>query len=441
VIALPPGPRGLPFLGIGVAFARDPFGVLLDTVRKYGDIAFVRAAGVPVYLLSHPSDIHAVLIEKHRLYNKDRFARNIIPVFGRGLLINEGDSWRRQRALVVPAFHRQHIEKMAGTVVDATERMLAGWRDGAVIAVDQAMMRLSLDVVLSTLFGGDASSLAPRLEAALSDMSPFFESVAASVPSLRWLPTRSNRSLRRGVRALNQIVDDVIARGRSSSRPSHMISMLLEARDTNGHGMTDEQLHDEVKSFFLASTDTTALALTYAFHLLGNHRAVDDRLANEVFGILGGRPPALSDLAALQFTEQVIKETLRLYPPAWIITREPIEDDEIRGYRIPLGSTVAMSPYSVHRDARFFEEPESFHPERWTRTFEEQLPAQAFFPFGAGPHRCIGATFALMELRLIVATIVGRFRLTAESDEPLQLRASITARPAQRIRMRIQARQ
>jgi cytochrome P450 len=272
-------------------------------------------------------------------------------------------------------------------------------------------------------------------------MSPFFESVAASVPSLRWLPTRSNRSLRRGVRALNQIVDDVIARGRSSSRPSHMISMLLEARDTNGHGMTDEQLHDEVKSFFLASTDTTALALTYAFHLLGNHRAVDDRLANEVFGILGGRPPALSDLAALQFTEQVIKETLRLYPPAWIITREPIEDDEIRGYRIPLGSTVAMSPYSVHRDARFFEEPESFHPERWTRTFEEQLPAQAFFPFGAGPHRCIGATFALMELRLIVATIVGRFRLTAESDEPLQLRASITARPAQRIRMRIQARQ
>jgi cytochrome P450 len=440
MITRPPGPRGLPFLGIGVAFARDPFGVLLDTVRKYGDIAFVRAAGVPVYVLSHPSDIRAVLVEKHRLYIKDRFARNIIPVFGRGLLINEGESWRRQRALVVPAFHRQHIEAMAGTIVDVTARTVAGWRGGAVIAVDQAMMRLSLDVVLSTLFGGDASNLAPRLELALKEMSPFFESIAATVPSLRWLPTASNRGLHRGVRALNQIVDEVIARGRSSSRPSHMIAMLLEARHTDGSRMTEEQLHDEVKSFFLASTDTTALALTYTLHLLGRHPAIDNRLADEVWGTLGERAPALGDLSALHFTEQVIKEALRLYPPAWIITREPVEDDEIRGYRIPRGSTVVMSPYSVHRDSRFFEEPESFRPERWTRTFEEQLPAQSFFPFGAGPHRCIGATFALMELRLILAVIAARFRLTPESSEPLRLRASITARPARPIYMRIQER-
>jgi cytochrome P450 len=441
VISLPPGPRGLPFLGIGVAFARDPFGVLMDTVRNYGDIAFVRAAGVPIYVLSHPSDIHSVLVEKHRLYVKDRFARNIVPVFGRGLLINEGESWRRQRALVAPAFHRQHVEGMAGTIVDVTERTVASWRDGSVIQVDQAMMRLSLNVVLSTLFGGESSNLAPRLESALSDMSPFFESVAASVPSLRWLPTASNRGLRRGVQALNQIVDEVIARGRSSSRPSHMITMLLDARDTAGLGMTDPQLRDEVKSFFLASTDTTALALTYAFHLLGRHPVVDDRLAKEISGTLNGRAPALDDLAALRCTEQVVKESLRLYPPAWIITREPIEDDEIRGYCVPRGSTVAMFPYSVHRDPRFFEDPETFRPERWSPTFEQRLPAQAFFPFGAGPHRCIGATFALMELRLILATIAARFRLTPESEEPLQLRASITARPALRVRMRIRARQ
>ncbi len=440
MIALPPGPRGLPFLGIGLAFARDPFGVLLETVRKYGDIAFVRAAGVPVYVLSHPSDIHSVLVEKHRLYIKDRFARNIIPVFGKGLLINEGESWRRQRRLIVPAFHRQHIEKMANTIVEVTERTVAGWHEGTVIPVEQAMMRLSLDVVLSTLFGGDASDLASPLEAALSDMSPFFESVAASVPSLRWLPTPSNRGLRRGVRALNEIVAAVIARGRASQRPSHMIAMLLEARDTDGRGMTDEQLRDEVKSFFLASTDTTALAMTYALHLLGHHPDADHRLAEEVSSTLGGRALALSDLAKLRFTEQVVKEALRLYPPAWIITREPVGDDRIRGYTIPRGATVAMSPYSVHRDPRFFESPESFCPARWTRAFEEQLPPQAFFPFGAGPHRCIGATFAFMELPLMLATLAARVRLSPESGEPLRLRASITARPARSIRMRVRAR-
>jgi cytochrome P450 len=220
-----------------------------------------------------------------------------------------------------------------------------------------------------------------------------------------------------------------------------MITMLLDARGTAGLGMTDQQLRDEVKSFFLASTDTTALALTYAFHLLGHHPVVDDRLSKEVSGTLNGRAPALDDLAALRCTEQVVKESLRLYPPAWIITREPIEDDEIRGYRVPRGSTVAMFPYSVHRDPRFFEDPETFRPERWSLTFEQRLPAQAFFPFGAGPHRCIGATFALMELRLILATIAARFRLTPESSEPLRLRASITARPARRVRMRIGARQ
>jgi cytochrome P450 len=219
-----------------------------------------------------------------------------------------------------------------------------------------------------------------------------------------------------------------------------MIAMLMDARDAAGRGITDEQLRDEVKSFFLASIDTAALALTYAFDLLGHHPAVDDRFAKEVSGTLDGRAPALSDLAALRCTEQVVKESLRLYPPAWIITREPIEDDEIRGYRIPRGSTVAMFPYSVHRDPRFFEDPETFRPERWSPTFEEQLPAQAFFPFGAGPHRCIGATFAMMELRLILATIAARFRLAPESEEPLRLRASITARPARPVRMRILAR-
>jgi len=360
------------------------------------------------------------------------------PVFGKGLLLSEGDFWKKQRRLINPAFHRQRLERYAEQMSDCAARATSSWRSGDVRAIDAEMMSLSLDVAVRTLFGGELGDEAEGVGHAFEDIGRFFDSTIGRVLGLAWIPTPTNVRFHRALSKLDGIVGRLIAERRAAaSEGSDLLSMLIAAQREDGERMSDIQVRDEVMTLFLAGHETTALALVFAFYLLAEHPEIDRRIFEEIRDVLGGRPPAFDDLPRLTFTDRVIREALRMYPPAFAIVREPLADDVIGGYAIPAGSTVMMWPWLVHRDARFYDAPDEFRPDRWTPEFERALPGEAFFPFGAGQRLCIGTHFAAMEAKLVIASILQRFRLELESREPLEFLLSITARPKRPVRMRL----
>lgn len=435
----PPGPRGVRVMARGLAqYGRDPIAFFSGLARDYGDVVYVPGFGMRMYLLSHPDDIAQVLVRDSRKYIKDRLMRRGRPVFGNGLLLNEGDSWKQQRRLINPSFHRQCLDRYAAQMIDCTERAIAPWRAGEVRSIDAEMMRLTLDVAVRTLFSGDVGDEAERIGRAFEDIGRFFDSVLGRVLGMSWVPTPTNLRYHRALADLNRIVAALVReRRKKGGEPGNLLSMLLSAQGEDGKGMSDTQVRDEVMTLFLAGHETTALTLVFTLYLLAKHPVIEQTLVSELGAVLGRRAPTFGDLPQLVYTEQVIRESLRLYPPAYAIAREPLEDTVIGGYRVPRGSTVMMWPWIVHRDPRFYDAPDELRPERWTPAFERALPNEAFFPFGAGQRHCIGAQFAMMESKLVVATILQRFRLELVSDEPLRFLLSITARPSRPVRMRL----
>jgi cytochrome P450 len=404
---------------------------MLRCAREYRPVAFARLSGRPHFLLSEPADVEHVLVANHRNYSKGEIQAREASLFGNGLLLSEGDFWRSQRRIMQPAFQRRRVEQYAAIMTTATERMLDGWRDGSTRDIHHDMMTLTLEVVVEVLFGADVHDRAHRLARAFAVVGEHFQVVydrTFFVPE--WIPIPGNRRYRRALDALDREVDRIIRERRAGHGGGEdLLALLLEARDDDGRSMTDRQLRDEVMGLFLAGHETTAHTLGFACHLLGRHPEQEAKLLAELHGVLGGRLPTVADLPRLPFTEQVIKEALRLYPAVYSMLREATQDDELGGYHVPAGTTVVLPQWVIHRDHRFFEEPEAFAPERWTPEFERRLPRCAYFPFGAGPRVCIGSSFALMELRLILPIILERWHLEPASKAPLELLASITTRP------------
>ena len=320
--------------------------------------------------------------------------------------------------------------------------MLATWRDGQVRDIHADLMRVTFDVVARCLFGADLAERAEGVETAVGVLSDHFLNPLFWSPILRWLPIPSNLRFRRAVRLLDGIVYDLIRQGRGGGLdPGSLLSRLLEAQRQAVGQLTDRQLRDEMVTLLLAGHETTALALSYTFYLLARHPEAEARLVAELQETLGGRAPTAEDVPRLRYAEWVVKEALRLYPPAWGLGREAIADCEVGGYHVPRGTQVLTIQWVVHRDPRWFEEPEAFRPERWADDLEERLPRCAYFPFGDGPRICVGQQFALTEVVLVLATVARRYRLTLVSDEPLELVASLTMRPRRGITMRVQGRQ
>lgn len=427
----PPGPRGWPLVGSLPAFYRDPLGFNRRIAERYGDVALVRIAGLSYYVLSNPDDIDAVLVTKNRDFKKGKLGPERRLLFGNGLATSDGDFWRRQRRLAQPAFHRDRIAAYGDVMVAFTEEMTAAWRDGEVRDLHADMMRVTLRNVAHTLFGTDASREATEVADALEVVMKFLALEEGFVLRLlpRGMPTPGRLRFRRAVERLNRIVFDMIAlRRRSGKDTGDLLSMLLAAQDDDGSQMSDPQLRDEVMTIFLAGHETTALALSWTFALLAGHPEVEERLAAEVSAI-GSRPPSVADLPRLRYAEQVVKEAMRLYPPAWILARQALRDVDIGGYRIPAKTFVVMSQWVVHRDPRHFADPERFLPERWTEDFERRLPRSAYFPFGGGQRVCIGAPFATMEAILVLVTIVRRFRFSLLPGRPVVPAPSLSLRP------------
>jgi cytochrome P450 len=430
-------------------FNRWSFGPLNSTpleyfthlANDYGDVAGIRILNFKTIFINHPDTIEQVLVTNARKYSKGRVLRANRHVFGEGLLTSEGEFWLRQRRLAQPAFHRARIASYAATMVEYTQRLLEGWRDGEERDAHQEMMRLTLRIVGKTLFDADverdAQGVGKSLELLLEIGADFRRTIF--VP--HWLPTPANLRVKREVAHIEKILYRIIAERRASGRDAgDLLSMLLAAQDEDGSRMTDKQLRDETITLFLAGHETTASTLSWAWWLLAQNSAVEAKLHAELDAVLGGRAPRLDDLPNLPYTNHVITEVLRLYPTAWGLARLVIEDDEIAGFPATKGMGIAMAQWVVHRDPRWYDAPEEFRPERWQGDLLKRLPRFAYFPFGGGARQCIGNTFALMEAALVLATIAQKFRLRLVAGHPVVPLASITLRPRHGVRVMLEQR-
>jgi cytochrome P450 len=455
----PPGPKGHLLWGNFGPFRSDSLEFLSHCAREYGDIASFRLGHRRIVLVSHPDLIEQVLVNDNRNFIKHFAFKLLRPTMGNGLLMSEGDFWLRQRRLMQPAFGPRQLETYAGTMVEHTRRMLAGWNDGHVCDVHHEMMALTLAIVAQVLLDVDTSNdvndVAGAVDLLMVDFNYRFKN-PLSWPL--WLPTPWNRRIRRAIHGLGEIIQGIIAQRRASNEDrGDLLSMLVHARDElDGKGMTDRQLRDEVMTMFLAGHETTANALTWTWYLLCQHPEIEERLHAEVDQVLGGRLPTAADMPRLPFTERVILESMRLYPPAFVIGREAIEPYTIGDYRLPRGATLLMSQWVVHRDGRWYDEPLRFNPDRWRGTgfqpvhgqdahatepaVADRLPKYAYFPFGGGPRGCIGNRFAMLEAVLIVATMAQQVRFKLAEGQKVQPWPAITLRPADGLKATVKRR-
>ncbi|MFO0929751.1 MAG: cytochrome P450 [Gemmataceae bacterium] len=424
--ALPPGPPGRFLTGNLPDLRRDLLELYERAARTYGDVATLRFGLRRIFLISHPDLIEQVLTS--RAFVKHYALRMNKMLLGNGLLTSEGDEWLRQRRLIQPAFLRDRLAGYGGTMVEYSHRWAAGWRDGERRDMHADMRQLTMEIAAKTLFGADVSGQGAAVADALRDvMESFIRRLFRVVVTPEWLPTPTNVRAWRSIRRLDRILYGIIAQRRTAGAATDLLSLLLHAHDEAG-GMSDKQLRDEAMTLFLAGHETTALTLTYTLHLLARHPAAQDALRAEVNG-LGDRLPTFADLPRLRFTEQVVLEGMRLYPPAYVIGRQAVEPVELGGYRLPAGSTLLLPQWVVHRDPRFWEAPAEFRPQRWTDAMRERLPKFAYFPFGGGPRICIGNNFALIEATLVLATLLRRWAVRPASDRPLAFRPRMTLAP------------
>jgi cytochrome P450 len=392
--------------------------------------------------VSDPELVKDVLATNDHAYRKLSLLRMNRLLFGDGLLTSEGEQWRRQRRLAQPAFHQPRTAGYGRLMVAEAEGALAAWRDGETRDVHAELMDLTLRIAGGALLGAD---MAPHAAVVADAVRVGVERHAVRVESLLPLPERfptpGSLRLQRAVGRLDRVVYRIIDQRRAGDRPQgDLLDLLLAARDEDGAGMTDRQLRDEVLTLLLAGHETTAIALTWALWLLSRHPQVEATLAAEVERVLRGRSPTTDDLPRLGYVNQVVTESMRLYPPVWAFGREAVHDGELGGYRVAAGTSVVISQWVLHRDPRHFPDPECFHPSRWAGGLARRLPPFTYLPFGGGPRRCLGGGFAMTEAVLVLAMISQRFRLTLEPGHPVEPWPTITLRPRHGLRMRLHAR-
>jgi len=434
------------FPNLHTRFTRNLLDGMTYVHQTYGSFVRTRLP-MQLYFVSDPRCIEEILVKKADQFRKDVTSRLLSRVVGNGLLVNEGASWLHQRRLVQPAFHHRQLQSYAGLMAGAIERASADWQSGQVRDVHEDMMGVTMNIVSASLFGTDLSAVdsgSADIGRIIGDLMEEFGRVlgiAARFQPPAWVPTPTNLRLQKSKRRIDEVILRIIdARRNSDEVRDDLLSMLIRARDEGGEQMTDAQVRDEAVILFLAGHETTALALTYSLYLLATHPDCQQRMADELARVLGGRPPALGDLEALTYTESVVLESMRLYPPAWGIAREALAPVEIGGFRFPKGASFVMSPWVVHRDSTYFEAPEAFQPARWENDLSSRLPRFAYFPFGGGPRVCIGNRFAMMEAKLVLARAVQRFRFEPTSETELALFPSVTLRPRHGVRLRLTAR-
>jgi cytochrome P450 len=443
-IIRPPGPGRKLLGGNFIAFRRDSLNFLQSLARRYGDIVYFRMGPQDVFFLNHPDYIKDVLVTHQDNFIKGRALQRAKRLLGEGLLTSEGDFHRRQKRLALPAFHRQRVASYGTVMTDYAAQIAGGWRDGETLDISQEMMRLTLAIVGKTLFNADVESEAQEIGHALTEVMNLFDMMLLPFSELLdKLPLPQTRRFQKARERLDATIYRMILERRSSGRDhGDLLSMLLLAQDEEERsgGMTDEQVRDEAMTIFLAGHETTSNALTWTWYLLSQHPEVETKLHEEIDAVLGSRLPTTDDVPQLRYTEMVLAESMRLYPPAWAVGRLAVNDYEVGGYVVPAGSLVLLSQYVMHRDSRFYPDPSRFDPQRWTPLARESRPQYSYFPFGGGPRRCIGEGFAWMEGILLIATLARHWSMRLVPDHPVELQPVITLRPKHGMRMTIKSR-
>jgi len=427
---------------------RDPLKYMTQLAERYGDIVYFRSGRERFFLLNHPDHIKDLLVTSARKFAKGRALERSRLLLGQGLLTSEGDFHLRQRRLMQPVFHRQRIAGYAEAMVAFAARLRERWSDGQVIDIHQQMTALTLAIAGKTLFDADVEGDTREVVEAISEaFSLFHLTLMPFSELLEKIPFSPIRKLHRSRQRLDRIIYRIIeSRRRSGEDRGDLLSMLLRAQDEESGvqgapaRMTNEQLRDECLTLFLAGHETTANALTWAWYLLTQNPQVEAALHAEIDSALADRLPTFDDLDRLTYTEQIVAETLRLYPPAWIVGRRALEGHEFGPYKIPPRSLVAASQWITHHDARYFPDPYKFDPERWTPAARAARHKFCYFPFAAGPRQCIGEGFAWAEAMLVLTTVAQRWRLELVPNQKIEVKPVITLRPAGPVMMTLRKR-
>lgn len=420
-----------------VGFTTDPLGFVGRRFDRYGDIYFVPNKSGGFYVLRHPEHLQAVLITHASKMRKEHTAFELLSrVVGEGLLTTDGEIWRRQRRMLQPAFSRERLASYGRTMADEAARVADTLRGE--VDVSREMMELTLRVVCRTLFSHDASGDTDDVARAMVVLQD-----SVSRPDLlpRWLPTPHRKRFASAIEAIDRIVFRMIEQRRSAGAATthdDLLQSMLNAVDDEGSAsMSEKEIRDQLVTMFLAGHETTSHALTWTWYLLSQNPRAEATLHAEI-DALGGRLPTVDD--PLPYTEQVIKESMRLYPPVYLLARRAAEDVDVGGFKIPAGSEIVMWVYRTHHDPRWYPEPEVFRPERFTPENEAKLPKSAYVPFGAGPRACIGKMFAMIEAKLLLATIAQRRGLALAKDQKVAMRPRVTLNPKHGMRMTVRQR-
>jgi cytochrome P450 len=424
-------------MGVLPEIRRDRLAFIGRLITEYEHVVKLPLINMTTYFVSHPEGVKRVLQDNHRNYMKGRMLDTLRRVAGNGLFTSEGDFWLRQRRLMQPAFHRRRIEGLAELMTQTTGQMLDRWErtadQGSVIDIEGEMSRLTMSIVSQALFGqtedDENKVISPAVTVLLEDVTFRFD---RPLYPPDFIPTPRNRRFKKARDVLDRTIFGIIERRRRQGNPDRvdLLSMLMGARDEeSGQGMDDKQLRDEVLTMFVAGHETTAVTLTWALYLLSRHPGVARRLRDELDQVLNGQPPTVDNLSKLTYTRMVLDETLRLYPAAWMLQRQAIDEDHICGYRIPAGAQISISPYAMHHHPAYWKNPEGFDPGRFRPGHEQDRPRFAYMPFGGGPRQCIGKSFSLMESQLILAMVAQRYALHLNPGHQVVAAPKATLRP------------
>ena len=438
-----PGPRGLPLLGVMPEMVSDMLGLFTKTAREFGGIAQFKLLNSTYFLITNPDYVKYILQDNYKNYIRGRSVETGRVLLGNGLPLIDGDFWLRERRLLQPAFHRERLAALTTTASSVIDSFIQKWdrnaQNSQPLDLDEEMMRLTLTVIIKAMFSADMDNKIEALSHAFNVASKFmlWRSQQMWAPPLS-VPIPRNVEYNRAFKVLNDTIYPLIADARKSPKDD-LLGMLLAMRDEEtGEGMTDLQARDEVVTIFFAGHETTAASMAWAFYLLSEHPEVEERIRDELKTLLNGRIPTFTDLPKLAYTQRVINEVLRLYPAAYLFAREAVTEDVIDGYPIPPKTLIFITPFITHRDPKYWPDPERFDPDRFTPEQVSSRPRHVYYPFGEGPHVCIGNNFALMEMQLIIAIALQRFRLRLVPNHPIALKPEATLRPKHGMKMTVE---
>lgn len=429
-----PSVPGLPFIGVLLPIRRNPLEFFSRLLREYGDRVQFRVLGRRVLLLCHPEDLEQVLVKDRDIYGRSAEVRALRPLFGKGLLVSEGALWKRQRTMIQPSFHHNAMVGYASIMLECIARLTAEWRVGAVRDIHADMMRYTRETICAVLFGSAFTASNPDMGNAVSVVFGDLRTEILYLSLWRWLPFGRSIRWNRAVVSLNRCIRQVMeARRGSSQLGDDLLGALLGARDSDGVPMSDEQVHDEILTFFLAGHETAALALTWTAYLLARHPPVQENAQKELVRVIGDGEVKAEHYGHLRYLTAVVKEAMRLYPPVWSLGRQAIKAGALGASPVLEGTELWLCIHRLHRDPRWYPQPDEFRPERWL----DEQPKRAFtyLPFGIGPRICIGQHFAMMETVLGLATILRQFRFGDASSRHAEVNPWITLRPRQPIRL------